>query len=127
MLKHADLVLLDEPTNHLDEESVEWLAEYINSIKGSSCMIISHEPKFLNKTCTHILAYVDKKLEYTVGNFEAFAAARGLSKEQIDSMLSGNLSFDTKTKEDEDDDDGVAKVEMVAGPPKLSFPIPGTM
>jgi len=127
MLKHADLVLLDEPTNHLDEESVEWLAEYINSIKGSSCMIISHEPKFLNKTCTHILAYVDKKLEVTVGNFEAFAAARGLSKEQIDSMLSGNLSFDTKTKEDEEGEDGVAKVEVVAGPPKLSFPIPGSM
>ncbi|CAE8597346.1 unnamed protein product [Polarella glacialis] len=128
MLKHADLVLLDEPTNHLDEESVAWLATYINSIKGSSCMIISHEPKFLNKTCTHIMAYVDQKLEYTAGNFEAFAAARGLTKEQVDSMLSGNLSFDTKNKDDEEEgEDGVAKVEVVAGPPKLSFPIPGSM
>eukprot|EP00930_Biecheleria_cincta_P045393 TRINITY_DN31293_c0_g2_i1.p1 TRINITY_DN31293_c0_g2~~TRINITY_DN31293_c0_g2_i1.p1 ORF type:complete len:1428 (+),score=369.05 TRINITY_DN31293_c0_g2_i1:76-4359(+) len=128
MLKHADLVLLDEPTNHLDEESVEWLAGYINSIRGSSCMIISHEPKFLNKTCTHILAYVDKKLEYTEGDFTAFAAKKGLTKEQIDAMLSGNLSFDTKpADEQEEGEDGAAKVEVVAGPPKLSFPIPGTM
>eukprot|EP00931_Biecheleriopsis_adriatica_P074143 TRINITY_DN4826_c0_g1_i1.p1 TRINITY_DN4826_c0_g1~~TRINITY_DN4826_c0_g1_i1.p1 ORF type:complete len:1432 (+),score=436.50 TRINITY_DN4826_c0_g1_i1:58-4296(+) len=125
MMKHADLVLLDEPTNHLDEESVEWLAGYVGSIKGSSVMVISHEPKFLNKICTHIMAYVDKKLEYTVGNFEAFAAARGLTKEQIDAMLSGNLSFDTKTKADGDEEEG-DKIETVSGPPKLSFPIPGS-
>ena len=54
MLKHADLVLLDEPTNHLDEQSVEWLGDYVNSITGSSVMVISHEPKFLDKVCTHI-------------------------------------------------------------------------
>lgn len=129
MLKHADLVLLDEPTNHLDEESVEWLGDYINSITGSSVMVISHEPKFLNRICTHILAYVDKKLEYTVGDFASFAAAKGLTKEQVDAMLSGNLSFDTKKKDDEDaeGEDGAPKVDVVTGPPKLSFPIPGSM
>jgi len=77
MLKHADLVLLDEPTNHLDEQSVEWLGDYVNSISNSSVMVISHEPKFLNKICTDIMAYVDKKLEYTPGDFSAFAAAKG--------------------------------------------------
>jgi len=130
MMKHADLVLLDEPTNHLDEQSVDWLADYILSITQSSVMVISHEPKFLNKICTHVVAYVDKKLEYTEGNFEAFIARKGLSKEQIEAMLSGNLSFDTKAKgEDEDGEegDGAPKVAApVAGPPKLSFPIPGT-
>merc|ERR1719401_1205303 len=105
MLKHADLVLLDEPTNHLDEQSVEWLGDYVNSISDSSVMVISHEPKFLNKICTDIMAYVDKKLEYTVGNFEAFVARKGLTKEQIDAMLSGNLSFDTKNA-DEDGEEG---------------------
>merc|ERR1719401_1689106 len=105
MLKHADLVLLDEPTNHLDEESVDWLADYILSITQSSVMVISHEPKFLDKIVTHIVAYVDKKLEYTVGDFQAFAASKGLTKEQIDAMLSGNLSFDTKNA-DEDGEEG---------------------
>merc|ERR1719230_530730 len=101
MLKHADLVLLDEPTNHLDEESVEWLSDYILSITSSSVMVISHEPKFLNKVCTHVVAYVDKKLEYTEGNFDVFAAKKGLSKDQLNSMLSGNLSFDTKKEGEE--------------------------
>merc|ERR1719453_2855154 len=82
MLKNADLVLLDEPTNHLDEESVDWLSDYILSITQSSVMVISHEPKFLNKICTHVVAYVDKKLEYTEGNFTAFAAKKGLTQEQ---------------------------------------------
>jgi ATPase subunit of ABC transporter with duplicated ATPase domains len=131
MLKHADLVLLDEPTNHLDEESVDWLADYILSIHESSVMVISHEPKFLNKICTHVIAYVDKKLEYSVGNFDAFAASKGLSKDQIHSMLSGNLSFNTKTQEEleaEERGEVVAKVAApVAGPPKLSFPIAGSM
>jgi ATPase subunit of ABC transporter with duplicated ATPase domains len=125
MLKHADLVLLDEPTNHLDEESVTWLGDYVNSIKGASVMVISHEPKFLDRICTHIMAYVDKKLEYTEGDFQAFAAAKGLTKDQIDAMLSGNLSFDTKKKEDQDGaEDGIAEAP-VSGPAKLTFPIPG--
>jgi len=134
MLKHADLVLLDEPTNHLDEQSVEWLGDYVLSITKSSVMVISHEPKFLNKICTDIIAYVDKKLEYTEGDFTSFAAKKGLTKEQIDAMLSGNLSFDTK-KEGEEGEEGeeagessAGKVSQpVSGPPKLSFPIPGTM
>lgn len=129
MLKHADLVLLDEPTNHLDEQSVEWLGDYILSITHSSVMVISHEPKFLNKICTHVIAYVDKKLEYTEGNFEAFVARKGLTKEQIEAMLSGNLSFDTKKKgEDgeEEEEEAAGLQAPVSGPPKLSFPIPGT-
>merc|ERR1719253_1634406 len=101
MLKNADLVLLDEPTNHLDEESVQWLSDYILSIDQSSVMVISHEPKFLNKICTHVVAYVDKKLEYTEGNFDVFASKKGITQEQLEAMLSGNLSFDEKTGEDE--------------------------
>lgn len=128
MLKHADLVLLDEPTNHLDEETVGWLGDYVNTITDSSVMVISHEPKFLNRICTDIMAYVDRKLEYTPGDFTAFAAKKGLTKDQIDAMLSGNLSFDTK-KNDEDGDeaDASAPPPPVTGPPKLSFPIPGSM
>jgi len=131
MLKNADLVLLDEPTNHLDEESVAWLSQYILSIEKSSCMVISHEPKFLNKICTHVVAYVDKKLEYTEGNFDAFALKKGITKEQLDKMLSGNLSFDTPGEgvvEGEEGAEATTKVaEKIAGPPKLTFPIPGTM
>merc|ERR1712054_393388 len=83
-------------------------------------------PKFLDRICTHIIAYVDKKLEYTTGDFHAFAAAKGLTKDQIDAMLSGNLSFDTKKKDDEKEN-GEDAVETVSGPAKLTFPIPGSV
>jgi len=127
MLKNADLVLLDEPTNHLDEQSVEWLSGYVGAIKGCSVMVISHEPKFLDKICTHIMAYVDKKLEYTKGDFHAFAAAKGLTKDQIDQMLSGNLSFDSAGKDKDGEEGGDVTLDApVSGPPKLSFPIPGS-
>merc|ERR1719253_1877037 len=127
MLKNADLVLLDEPTNHLDEESVAWLSQYILAIDQSSVMVISHEPKFLNKICTHVVAYTDKKLEYTEGNFNAFAAKKGLTQEQLDQMLSGNLSFDTLNEGEGEDGDAPKVAAPVSGPPKLTFPIPGSV
>merc|ERR1711937_1082215 len=45
-------------------------------------------------------------------------------------MLSGNLSFDTKKAEDEEGEgeDGAPKIDApVSGPPKLAFPIPGSV
>ena len=88
---------------------------------------MTHTQNNNTKVCTHILAYVDRKLEYTVGDFHAFAAAKGLTKDQIDAMLSGNLSFDTKKKGDDEEEDDSGVPPPVAGPPKLSFPIPGSM
>merc|ERR1712178_455357 len=46
--------------------------------------------------------------------------------DQIDAMLSGNLSFDTKKKEDEKEN-GEDALETVSGPAKLTFPIPGSV
>jgi ATPase subunit of ABC transporter with duplicated ATPase domains len=136
MLKHADILLLDEPTNHLDEESVDWLAEYLMNLTKSSVIVISHEPRFLNKVCTDIMSYQDKKLVYTEGNFDAFVMSKGIKKEDIEALLSGNLSLDTKTDEEEGSEEGAdeGKKEKrasvtapISGPPKISFPIPGSV
>ena len=35
LLEKTDILLLDEPTNHLDLNSVEWLEQYINAVKGT--------------------------------------------------------------------------------------------
>jgi len=133
MLKHADIVLLDEPTNHLDEESVEWLGDYILSLTRSSVMVISHEPKFLNKICTNIISYKDRRLVYTEGNFDAFVAAKGIKADDIEALLSGNLCLDTEAAEGEEGAEGAGAgaaakpAAPVAGPPKISFPIPGAL
>jgi len=133
MLKHADIVLLDEPTNHLDEESVDWLAGYINQLTTSSVMVISHEPKFLNKVCTDIISYRDRTLVYTVGNFDAFIESKGIKGADIEALLSGNLCLDTAVAGEEGAEEGeqaekkVVVAAPITGPPKISFPIPGSV
>ena len=51
----CDLLLLDEPTNHLDVASVQWLAEYLVTLKNTTCCIVSHDYAFLRKTCTDVM------------------------------------------------------------------------
>lgn len=129
MLRHADIVLLDEPTNHLDQESVDWLGEYLLSLTKSSVMVISHEPKFLNKICTDIISYKDKSLVYTEGNFDAFVMAKGIKADDIEALLSGNLKLDEDEEGEEGGDDKKAAIVQapIAGPPKIAFPIPGSV
>merc|ERR1719162_63570 len=131
-IQNADIVLLDEPTNHLDAESVEWLGDFLLGREKSSIMVISHEPKFLNKVCTDIIAYRDKKMVYNRGNFDDFFAAQGLKAEDMDALLSGNLNLDTELEGEEGEAEpgspaGPKRPAVDApraGPPKLSFPIP---
>ena len=49
------------------------------AIQTQITMHITHTHNNNSKVCTHILAYVDRKLEYTVGDFQAFAADTSLS------------------------------------------------
>jgi len=128
MLKHADIVLLDEPTNHLDQESVDWLADFLLQLTKSSVMVISHEPKFLNKICTDIISYKDKNLVYTEGNFDAFVMAKGIKADDIEALLSGNLNMDEEEEGEEGAEEKKIAVQApIAGPPKISFPIPGSV
>ena len=54
LLKKADLLLLDEPTNNLDLSSIEWLEKYIASL-DVSCVVISHDRKFLDTVVSKII------------------------------------------------------------------------
>jgi ATP-binding cassette ChvD family protein len=57
MLKEgANVILLDEPTNDLDVNTLRALEEAIENF-GGSAVIISHDRWFLDRVCTHILAY----------------------------------------------------------------------
>ncbi len=57
MLKSgANLLLLDEPTNDLDVATLRALEEGIENFAGSA-IIISHDRWFLDRVCTHILAF----------------------------------------------------------------------
>ena len=72
MLVNPDILLLDEPTNHLDVQTVAWLEDYLNNLKGITCMIVSHDSGFLDNVCTDIIHSEQKKLVYYPGNLSQF-------------------------------------------------------
>ena len=66
------LLLLDEPTNDLDVETLRALEEALEEFAGSA-MIISHDRFFLDRLCTHILAFEGEgHVEWFEGNFESY-------------------------------------------------------
>lgn len=75
ILQDPHILLLDEPTNHLDVSNVAWLTNYLNTrCQNVSCLIVSHDTKFLDDVCTDILHYDSFKLKKYKGNLSAFVA-----------------------------------------------------
>ena len=52
----ANVILLDEPTNDIDINTLRALEEAIEDFAGCA-VVISHDRWFLDRICTHILAY----------------------------------------------------------------------
>jgi ATPase subunit of ABC transporter with duplicated ATPase domains len=73
MLKSGgNVLLLDEPTNDLDVETLSALEEAVEDFAGCA-VIISHDRMFLDRLCTHILAFEgDSHVEWFEGNFESY-------------------------------------------------------
>ena len=70
----GNVLLLDEPTNDLDVETLQALESAIEDFAGCA-IIISHDRFFLDRLCTHMLAFEgDAHVEWFEGNFEAYEA-----------------------------------------------------
>ena len=68
----GNVLLLDEPTNDLDVETLRALEDALDDFAGCA-VIISHDRFFLDRLCTHILAFEgDAHVEWFEGNFEAY-------------------------------------------------------
>jgi ATP-binding cassette ChvD family protein len=68
----GNLILLDEPTNDLDIETLQALEEALEEFAGCA-VVISHDRWFLDRLCTHILAFEgDSHVEWFEGNFEMY-------------------------------------------------------
>ncbi|HRE96151.1 MAG TPA: ATP-binding cassette domain-containing protein, partial [Flavobacteriales bacterium] len=52
----SNVLLLDEPTNDLDVNTIRSLEEALENYAGCA-VIISHDRWFLDRVCTHILAF----------------------------------------------------------------------
>jgi len=68
----GNVLLLDEPTNDLDVETLRALEDALDDFAGCA-VIISHDRFFLDRLCTHILAFEgEAHVEWFEGNFQAY-------------------------------------------------------
>jgi ATP-binding cassette ChvD family protein len=77
MLKAGgNFLLLDEPTNDLDVETLRALEEALLEFPGSA-MVISHDRWFLDRICTHMLAFEgDSVVTWFAGNYADYEEDR---------------------------------------------------
>jgi ATPase subunit of ABC transporter with duplicated ATPase domains len=68
-------LLLDEPTNHLDILSIRWLEKFLATYKGCA-VVISHDHRFLDNVCSHILDIDYETVTLYSGNYSAFTTAK---------------------------------------------------
>jgi ATP-binding cassette ChvD family protein len=73
MLKEpSNVILLDEPTNDLDVDTLRALEEALEAFAGCA-VVISHDRWFLDRICTHILAFEgDSQVRWFEGNFSEY-------------------------------------------------------
>jgi sulfate-transporting ATPase len=72
----GNFILLDEPSNDLDISTLRMLENALLDFNGC-VMVISHDRFFLDRICTHILAFEGQgKVRYFEGNFQDYEATR---------------------------------------------------
>jgi len=68
IVSRPDFLMLDEPTNHLDPESIEWVAEFLETF-GGTFLVVTHDRYFLDRVATSILELCDGKFFSHAGNY----------------------------------------------------------
>ena len=72
----ANVLLLDEPTNDLDVNTMRALEEALDTFAGVA-LVVSHDRWFLDRVCTHLLAFEDNsKVQWYDGNWSEYAQWR---------------------------------------------------
>jgi len=93
----GNVILLDEPTNDLDIETLQNLEEALEGFAGCA-VVISHDRWFLDRLCTHILAFEgDSHVEWFEGNFEMYEEDK---KRRLgtDSLIPKRIKFQKFTR-----------------------------
>jgi len=74
--KSSNVLLLDEPTNDIDVNTLRALEEGLENFAGCA-VIISHDRWFLDRICTHILAFEgDSQVYFFEGNYSEYEENR---------------------------------------------------
>ncbi|MDH3629204.1 MAG: ATP-binding cassette domain-containing protein [Acidobacteriota bacterium] len=81
-----DVLLLDEPTNHLDILSIRWLEKFLVSFKGIG-IVVSHDHRFLNNVCTHVVDVDYERVTTYKGNYDAFVTAKAENRNRKEAEI----------------------------------------
>ncbi len=80
------VLLLDEPTNHLDIVSIRWLEKFLESFSGCA-VVISHDHRFLDNVCTHILDIDYETVTLYTGNYSAFVESKHSERQRKETEI----------------------------------------
>ena len=76
LLSEANVLLLDEPTNDIDVNTLRALEEGLENFAGCA-VVISHDRWFLDRICTHILAFEgDSQVCFFEGSYSEYEENR---------------------------------------------------
>ncbi len=86
LASRPDALLLDEPTNHLDILSIRWLEKFLQGFSGA-VVTISHDHRFLDNICTHILDVDYETVTLYSGNYSDFQRAKVAERERKEAEI----------------------------------------
>ncbi|HPF09157.1 MAG TPA: ABC-F family ATP-binding cassette domain-containing protein [Candidatus Cloacimonadota bacterium] len=75
-----DLLVMDEPTNHLDLDTIEWLQDYLATMK-TSLIFVTHDRYFLDSVCNRIFEIERTKLYFYEGNYSDYVKGKILRQQ----------------------------------------------
>jgi sulfate-transporting ATPase len=92
LLKESNVLLLDEPSNDLDVNTLRALEDALLDF-GGCAVVISHDRWFLDRICTHILAYEgDSKVNFHIGNYSDWEADYKQRK-GVDTLVPSRIKY----------------------------------
>ena len=97
LVNEPDLLLLDEPTNHLDMGAVDWLEEYLKTLR-CALVFVTHDRAFLDAVAKDIVELDRGQLSEWPGNYSLY---RSRKSEQLEVEATQNALFDKKLAQEE--------------------------
>ena len=85
VVSRPDFLMLDEPTNHLDPESIEWVAEFLETF-GGTFLVVTHDRYFLDRVATSILELCDGKFFSHAGNYTDYLLDKA-ERQEADAVI----------------------------------------
>lgn len=93
--KASNVLLLDEPTNDIDVNTLRALEEGLENF-GGCAVVISHDRWFLDRICTHILAFEgDSQVYFFEGNYTEYEENR---KKRLGDVAPKRIKYKKLTK-----------------------------